>query len=220
MSNDVHKIDPYINYILCDEKFYKSFIEKISFPNIINEYDKSLGINYKKRKPREPVPEEKKDAKYYKIRKQNNISARKSREKANKLLEIRKQKLIDVKNKNKELNEIINTLKKKLEILNEMYNKNNIYNNYKSETIINNIKDVPENVISIKDKFKDIFIMGKSEYMHELKFNQDIKRLSKNDMIEFRKIRRRYLERIIARNARLKKKNENKLKINTDKIVK
>ena len=76
-------------------------------------------MDIKKRNHKVPVPDEKKDEKYWKNRKRNTISARKSRIKAKKLKdekEIYLNKLLlknkELKNKVKQLTELLETVKK------------------------------------------------------------------------------------------------------------
>lgn len=76
-------------------------------------------MDFKKRNPKVPVPNEKKDAKYWKNRKRNTISARESRIKAKKLKaekEIYLNKLLlinkELKNKVNQLTELLETVKK------------------------------------------------------------------------------------------------------------
>ena len=69
-----------------------------------------------KRTPRQPVPEDKKDEKYYEYRRKNNERARISREKARKLrIKVEKKVKLNLDKLNKDNKELINE-KKTLEI--------------------------------------------------------------------------------------------------------
>lgn len=76
-------------------------------------------MDFKKRNPKVPVPNEKKDERYWKNRKRNTISARESRIKAKKLkaekeIYLNKFLLInkELKNKVNQLTELLETVKK------------------------------------------------------------------------------------------------------------